>query len=68
MNYFNELSDPIILSIFHRLDLKSLLNCSLVCVRFYMIAQDRSLKRIIELSGKDVDIGLLRKVSVRLLN
>lgn len=49
LNYFDELSDPLILTIFHKLDLKSLLNCSATCVRFYKIAQDKSLKRYINL-------------------
>lgn len=63
-NWFDSLPDSVILNIFHKLDLKSLLSCSGVCLRFYKIAQDRSLKRDIDLSGKDVDIGLLRKVSL----
>lgn len=63
INHFDGLSDPVILSIFHLLDLRSLLNCSATCVRFYKIAQDKTLKRYIDLQDKDVNTGLLRKVS-----
>lgn len=62
VNHFDGLSDPVILSIFHLLDLRSLLNCSATCVRFYKIAQDKTLKRYIDLQDKDVNTGLLRKV------
>lgn len=62
VNHFDWLSDPVVLLIFHKLDVRSLLNCSSTCVRFYKIAYDKSLKRDINLQDKDVDIGLLRKV------
>lgn len=61
-NYFHKLPDHLILFIFHRLNLKSLLSCQQTCLRFYNISHDKTLKRVIELKGKEVELGLLRKV------
>lgn len=59
IDYFNMLSDEVILHIFHFLPMRHLLSTSLVCTRFERLTKDESLWARIDASGRLLAEGVL---------
>lgn len=61
-NYFNLLSDEIILQIFKWLPKKALLRCGYVCRRFNRCASDESLWTRLDLGGRTLKSGCMENI------
>ncbi|XP_020714069.1 uncharacterized protein LOC101452586 isoform X2 [Ceratitis capitata] len=64
-DYFNTLSDEIILQIFKWLPKKALIRCSYVCRRFNSCARDESLWTRLDLAGRHLRAGAMENILTR---
>lgn len=65
LDHFQQLSDEMILQIFHWLPKCSLANAALVCVRWHQLAQDESLWTRMDVSSRYLEPGALGHILSR---